>query len=348
MNNLLKTNRRPPWKLVLVAAIVVVAVAFALLGWFLALQPVTLEGPGRAQVVEIESGHSVAQIAAEFQQKGLVRHAWAFRLEAYLSRNAAGLKAGTYQLSDAMTTPEIVTAVATGKSALRKVTIPEGLTLRETLELLAKNEVASVPDLYGAASLDEIQKVLGATLPAQAGDAEGFLFPDTYFFAKNDDPTRVVETLLTTFKDKFYDPLWLPASTQKPWGSLYQVVILASIVEREARVDAERPLIAGVLVGRLKKGMALQADATVEYALGAHKAHVSLADLKVPSPYNTYLNKGLPPAPICEPGLPSLKAALNPQPTDNLFYFAPPGSKTHLFSKTFAEHSAKIKAARGR
>ena len=344
-----KPKNNSLWKIVLLIAAVVVVVAFALLGWFLALQPVTLEGPGRAQIVQIQSGESLRQIAADFQQQGLIRHAWAFRLKAYTGRTAAGLKAGTYQLSNDMSTPEILTAVASGKSALRKITIPEGFTLLETAQLLTKEGVCSVPDLYGAASKEEIQKMLGpaCALPAQEIDAEGFLFPDTYFFGLNDDPVRVAETMLTAFKDKFYDPLWVPASSQHPWGSLYQVVILASIVEREARVDAERPMIAGVLVGRLKKGMALQADATVEYALGKHKPRLSLADLKVPSPYNTYLNKGLPPAPICEPGLPSLKAALSPQATDMLFYFAPPGSKTHVFSKTFEEHSAKVKAARG-
>ncbi|NLO73334.1 MAG: endolytic transglycosylase MltG [candidate division WS1 bacterium] len=343
-------NRRHPrniWKLALLLAVIVVALGVAVLGWLLALQAVTLDGAAQPRIVEIDSGQSLRQIAQRLEGEGLIRHAWAFRLQAYLSNRARRLQAGTYQLSSDMSTSEIVAALATGKFALRKITCPEGFTLRETAQLLAREQVCAAPAFHGAATREAVEQILGTILPPKAGHAEGFLFPDTYLFAVNEAPQRVVDTMITAFKDKFYDPVWVPASAHKPWGNLYQVVTLASIVEREARVDSERPLIAGVLLARLGKGMPLQADATVEYALGVHRP-LTLADLKVKSPYNTYLHKGLPPGPICDPGLPSLKAALNPQLTDYLFYFAPPGSQTHVFSRTFEEHSAKLKAARGR
>jgi UPF0755 protein len=212
--------------------------------------------------------------------------------------------------------------------------------------LLEDDKVCSLSDFLGAASDEEAGKILSSPLPDKAGDAQGFLFPDTYEFGVNDDPNRVVDAMLTQFKQKFYDPDWAPASGGKPWGSLYQIVTLASLVEKEAKADSERPLIAGVLMARVRKNMPLQCDATIQFILG-HRARITDADLKVDSPYNTYLHKGLPPGPICSPGLPSLRAALHPQQTDYLFYFAPPGSKTHEFSRTFEEHVAKIRAARG-
>jgi UPF0755 protein len=352
MNNSPASNtnspRRSPWRVALPLALLIVAVGVLVLGWLLALQPVTLEGQPRTEIVTIAQGQGLRSIAATLEEKGLIRHAWAFRFQAYLARSAAGLKAGTFQLATDMSTAEMVAALASGKSSMRKTTFPEGLTLQACANLLAKAEVCSVPDLYGAASTDAVDKLLGTRLPASAGDAEGFLFPDTYFFATGDDPDRIVASMVGAFKQKFYDPDWVPASTQKPWGSLYQVVILASLVEKEAQADSERPLIAGVLLGRIRKGMRLQCDATVQYALLTHHERLTLADLKVPSPYNTYLHKGLPPGPICNPGLPSLQAALHPQATDYLFYVARPGQKTHVFTRTFEEHQAAIKALRGR
>jgi UPF0755 protein len=152
--------------------------------------------------------------------------------------------------------------------------------------------------------------------------------------------------MLAEFKQKFYDPFWLPAVALKPWGNLLQVVTLGSLVEKEARVEAERPLIAGVLLHRLRTGMRLQCDATVQFALGEHKARLTDRDLKIDSPYNTYLHPGLPPGPICNPGLPSLQAALHPGTTDYLFYVAKRDG-THAFAKTFEEHKANITALRG-
>jgi UPF0755 protein len=256
------------------------------------------------------------------------------------------LEAGHYDLSTGMSTGEIVTALASGQARMSKVTFPEGYDLEEMGALLQQEQVCSKPDFLGAASNDLATEVLGWPVPERAGTAEGYCFPETYYFLRGEDAETVVRALLEQMKLRFIAPEWGPAARAKPWGSLPQVVTLASIVEKEAKLDRERPLIAGVLVARLRRNMLLQADATVQYALGEHKARLTFEDLKVPSPYNTYLYRGFPPGPICNPGLPSLKAALHPQVTDYLFYVAKPDG-SHVFSRTYEEHKAAIKAIRG-
>jgi UPF0755 protein len=334
------------WIWLVVAVGILVLAGAGALGFLLALQPVTLEGPAQSEIVQIESGLGVWGIGRLLEQKGLVRHAWAFVAQAYLSRAARGLQAGYYQLSSDMSTGEIVAALASGESAMRKVTFPEGYGLDEISALLEKEQVCDRPSFLGAASDEAVNQALGVVLPAKAGTAEGYLFPDTYFFGVGEDPARVVAAMLAQFKAKFYDPIWLPAAARRPWGNLHQVVTLASLVEKEAQVDSERARIAGVLLKRLRQNMLLQCDATVQYALGQHKPRLTLEDLKVDSPYNTYKYPGLPPGPICCPGLPSLQAALYPEATDYLFYVAKPDG-THIFSRTYQEHLAAIRALRG-
>ncbi len=341
-----KGRARRLWLAAAVVLAVLILAGAGAVAYLLALQPVTLEGPAQSEIVQIEPGLGVLGIGQVLEEKGLIRHVWAFVAQAYLSRAARGLQAGYYQLSSDMSTAEIVTALAKGESAMRKVTFPEGYGLDEISALLEKEQVCERPSFLGAASDQAVNQVLGVTLPAKAGTAEGYLFPDTYFFAVGEDPVRVVQTMVSQFKIKFYDPIWLPAAARRPWGSLHQVVTLASLVEKEARADEERALIAGVLLKRLRQNMLLQCDATVQYALGQHKPRLTLEDLKVDSPYNTYKYPGLPPGPICCPGLPSLQAALYPQQTDYLFYVAKPDG-THVFSRTYEEHLAAKRALQG-
>jgi UPF0755 protein len=354
-NNPRNLGRRRRWPLVLFILAVLLGLALAALGYLLALQPVTLEAAPQSGLVSIEPGQGVRQIAAALEQRGLVRHAWAFMIQAYLSGQATKLQAGYYQLSSDMGTEEIVAALATGATAMRKITVPEGYTLEQTAALVEQAGVCSASAFIGAATDAAVEEALGWQLPKQldpgtgvnlAGTAEGFLFPETYFFPLNEDPAVVVRAMLEQMKRQFIAPLWEPAARQRPWGGLQQVVNLASLVEREARLDQERALIAGVLLNRLHKNMPLQCDATVQYALGDHRDRLTYRDLKVDSPYNTYLHPGLPPSPICSPGLPSLRAALQPQRTDYLFYVARPNG-THVFSRTYQEHLAAIARLRG-
>ncbi len=342
-----KRSKGRAWKLAILLVVVLLAALVGVVGYLLALQPVLLEGEPQTQIVEIAAGQGAPAIGALLEERGLIRHAWAFTIQTYLTGDFRRLQAGYYQLSDDTSTAEIIAALAQGKSALRKVTFPEGLVRYEMAPILEKEQICDSAAFLGASGQEAVEQVLGTKLPDKAGVAEGFLFPDTYLLGIGDDPDRLVTQMVGRFKEQFFDPYWLPASRTKPWGNLFQVVTLASLVEKEAKHDSERPLIAGVLLGRLRKTMLLQCDATVQYALGAHKSRLTFEDLKVNSPYNTYLHKGLPPGPLCNPGLPSLRAALNPQATDYLFYVAKPDG-THAFSRTFEEHQAAIKSLRGR
>jgi len=351
---------KPPRKsrrgcLVAMVIVLLLGVATAYVGYLLALQPVALEGPGRMGTIEIQSGQGVREIASSLEEQGYIRHAWAFILATLLAGEADKLQAGLYELSTTMSTDEIVSALATGVTAMRKVTFPEGYTLEQMASLLEEEGVCATPDFWAAATDTATEQVLGWELPEKldpegrvnlAGTAEGYLFPETYLFRQEEDPETVVQAMLEQMKKQFIEPLWAPAAKQKPWGNLHQVITLASLVEREARVDEERALIAGVLFNRLRQGKLLQCDATVQYALGEHKSRLTYPDLQIESPYNTYKHKGLPPSPICNPGLASLKAALHPQQTDYLFYVARPDG-THVFSRTYEEHLAAKEALRG-
>ena len=168
---------------------------------------------------------------------------------------------------------------------------------------------------------------------------EGFLFPDTYLVPLAATPDDVAEMLTDQFAKE------LPADAAQRARALHvsvaQAVTVASLVEREAKIEADRPMIAGVIYNRLRQGMPLQVDATIEYALPAHKSELTLHDLRVDSPYNTYQHAGLPPTPIANPGLPSLEAALHPAKTDALYYVYC-GNGHHVFAKTLAEHQANV------
>ena len=341
-----KSKRGRGWKIALICVLVALAAGVGVVAYLLALQPVTLDGVADAQIVEIQSGQGAPAIGALLEQKALLRHAWAFTAQAYLTGQFRRLQAGHYQLSTDMSTAEMVAALAQGKAALRRITFPEGMGKREMASLLEKEQICPASDFLGAATADAVEQALGSTLPPKAEVADGFLFPETYLLPVGDDPGHVVDETLAQFKQKFYDPYWLPAAAQRPWGGLFQVVTLASLVEKEARVDSERPLIDGVLLGRLRKNMLLQCDATVQYAMGQHKARLTFEDLKIDSAYNTYKYQGLPPGPICNPGLPSLQAALHPTATDYLFYVAK-ADGSHVFTRTYEEHLAAIKALRG-
>jgi UPF0755 protein len=172
---------------------------------------------------------------------------------------------------------------------------------------------------------------------------EGFLFPDTYFFEQRIAAPQVIDRMIHRFHEK--EPKDLLSQGKAMRLSYLQVVTLASLVEKEARVPDERPLIAGVYLNRLHKHMRMEADPTVQYALGGWKPQLTYKDLDVDSPYNTYRHAGLPPGPICNPGLASLEAASHPAQTDMLFFFAEGGGK-HRFSKDYKEHMAAQKEMR--
>ncbi|MGC4045511.1 MAG: endolytic transglycosylase MltG [Armatimonas sp.] len=220
-----------------------------------------------------------------------------------------------------------------------KVTFPEGYTLEKMAARLIEKKV--LPEETTFLKLATTQgKTFKASFPLPA-NLEGYLFPDTYNFPPKADEKKIIQMLLTTFDKKVASKI---TESGKP---LKETMIKASLIEREAEVEEDRAKIAGVIENRLKKGMRLQIDATVQYALPEHKSRLLFADLKFKSPYNTYLVKGLPPGPICNPGIPSVEAALQPEKSNYMFYVASKDGKKHLFASTFQEHQKNIKSVRG-
>lgn len=307
-------------------------------------QPVGEAEPKK--VVAVERGKGVGGVAETLARNGVIRSALAFQF--YVRWHGAGsrLRAGRYTLSGSMSLAQILQTLeqGPGHGADRlRVTIPEGFTLAQIAEALEAKGVCE------AAAFEEFAAKPGAwtgwdvgfTLPKTT--LEGYLYPDTYDFLPHTSPEDVARAMLLNFSRRFARPN--EQNVASTGHSLHEIVTLASLIEREAKVEADRPRIAGVLENRLKKGMKLEIDAAVLYALGHHKDRVYYKDLQVDSPYNTYRYTGLPPGPIASPGLPSLEAALHPEGNAYLYYVAQRNGR-HLFARTRAEHEANVRKVR--
>jgi len=309
---------------------------------FLAVPP---ESPGQARIVFIEPGQSFDAVAAMLVTEGVLRDATGFRLLAKATDKGGKIKAGEFEVSTGWKTSRLLEYLSTAKGIQHKLAAPEGLTMRQIARLAEEAGLCSAGAFLQAAR----DPALLAKYNIPGPNAEGFLFPNTYLFTRKrgDDGTYVVETMLKEFW-KQADAVW-PAA--KPSGKdLLSAVTLASIVEKETGVDAERPRVAGVFVNRLAKGMLLQTDPTIIYGLGdKYNGNLIRAHLEDPTnPYNTYVHPGLPPGPICSPGLKSLLAVVTPE-VHEYYYFVATGEGDHKFSKTLDEHiNAVNKYQRGR
>lgn len=295
-------------------------------------------GKGKNKEVEIREGTSLPSIAKELKREGLIRSQSAFILLAYLTGKAKKLQAGWYELSPSFSPLKILNILAEGKSKKVRVTIPEGFTIREIGKRLEEVGLVNADEFISLATNAPLS--LRMIVGAPSKNLEGFLFPDTYIFSKGTDKEKILRTMLENFRRKVLNGV-------KERGVLpfYDTLKLASLVEWEAKHDEERRLIAGVLLNRLEKGMKLECDATVQYILPQHKEKITYDDLALNSPYNTYRVKGLPPTPICNPGLASIKAALSPERTPYLYYVARPDGY-HIFSTSYEEHLRAVEKAR--
>lgn len=295
-------------------------------------------GRGPLREIEIKEGTSLPSIANTLKREGLIRSKPVFVILAILSGKGKKLKAGWYELSPSYTPLKILSILAEGKGVKVRVTIPEGFTIRDIGKRLEELGLVNAEEFVSLATNAPL--TLRMIVGAPSANLEGFLFPDTYIFPKGIDAERILRTMLETFRQKVLDKV-----RDKSVLPFYDALKLASLVEWEAKHDEERRIIAGVLLNRLKKGIKLECDATVQYILPEHKKIITYKDLLIDSPYNTYKVKGLPPTPICNPGLPSIKAALSPEQTPYLFYVARPDGY-HIFSITYEEHLKAIERAR--
>ncbi len=315
-------------KRLLGGAIAALATAGVFHAFWVFFVPVRLSG---LELVEIEPGSSVAEIAATLDERGIIRNPGYFRILARITRRP--LKAGEYGFQGGGVLA-VLRKIQAGDVYLHRVLVPEGMTLTQIAVMLA--------DMRLADSNEFIKRAADPDLLAKAGiksaRAEGYLFPDTYFLARGTDATRILEMMLGRFKDK------VPANcidlAARKGMNLQALITLASIIEKEARVADERAVISGVFHKRLKRGMKLQADPTVRYALQVWERKLTRADLGVDSPYNTYRYAGLPPGPICNPGLDSIRAAAEPADVPYLYFVTrKDGSGRHEFSRTLEEHN---------
>lgn len=295
----------------------------------------------RRVVVDVPPRASLPQISRLLQEKGVIRNQYAFQLMARVLGESTNLKAGEYELSPHLSVIEVIDKVARGDAISHWVTIPEGYTLEQVAKTLAKQKMAEERQFLKIARGGAEE--FGGSLALPRESLEGYLFPDTYRIKAGASEKAILREMLATFEERVAREL--KDDVRRSGLSLDKVVILASLIEREARVPRDRPLIAAVLHNRLKEKMRLQVDATVLYALGRHKSRVLYEDLKTPSRYNTYRHLGLPPGPICNPGLHSIEAALRPAKQNYLFYVARPDG-SHIFTRTYAEHQKAIRVAR--
>jgi len=272
----------------------------------------------------IPEGSSIKDIGKVLAEHRLIIDNVGFPFIVRVLHYDKSLKSGQYQVSDVHSVFQLLNILNKGVAPKQiKVTIPEGFTVEDIAKVLYQKGVIKN-------SKDFILK---------AQKYEGFLFPDTYFFLKGES----VEAVIKKMKNRFYEvlPKDYEDKAEEKGLTLYQAVILASIVEKEAKFDEDRPLVASVFLNRLKVGMPLQSDATINYVLKNKKLWLTDKDLKIDSPYNTYTHTGLPPTPICNPGLKSLLAVVNAPKTD-YYYFLTTKSGKAVFETTLKEHNRDI------
>jgi UPF0755 protein len=282
----------------------------------------------------VPRGATFGQIVGLLTDRGVLAHPIAFRLLARLRQVEDEAQAGEYRFPAHQSSDEILDRLVRGEQVALWVTIPEGFTAREIAATLAGRGLRPAAD-YDAVFLHQPLTVDGALAP----DLEGYLFPSTYLIPVDDSPATVAQIFVAQFFREL--PPDAAARARALHVTVPQAVTIASLVEREGKVDDERPLIASVIYNRLRRGMPLEVDASLEYAFPTHHDVITTRDLAIGSPYNTYRHTGLPPTPIANPGKPSLDAAFRPATTEYLYYVAK-GDGRHAFARTLAEHEANV------
>jgi UPF0755 protein len=296
--------------------------------------------PEAERVVNIEPGLGASQILEKLEREGVLADAKLARSYLIYRMGDPAMRAGEYRFRGPLSTPQVLCMLARGQVVTHSVTVIEGLTLEETADQLVRAGFGR-----REAFLDLMRSPeLIADLDPEAQDLEGYLFPETYSFGQGVGEREVVSTLVKTFRQRF-DREVRPLLAKGDAGrGVRQVVTLASIVEKEAQVASERPVIAAVYQNRLDRGIGLAADPTVIFALkreGRWNGNIRRDDLRMDSPYNTYRYAGLPPGPIASPGLASLVAAAEPADVPYL-YFVSRNDGTHVFAQTLAEHNRNV------
>ena len=304
-------------------------------GYFVYINAISKPLENREHTLVIPNGVGMSWLATHLEQQGIIDNRYVFRVYAWLNKRDVRIKAGEYTLVDIDNLPDLVAKVDQGKVIQYSITLIEGKTYKEYREKLISQKLLT--DELAVMTDSQVMRKLGA--PGK--NPEGLFAPQTYFFQKGDSDFDVLKQAFQRL-DKVAEDAWNNRSDSVQVKSKYQLITLASIIEKETGEASERPTISGVFNNRLRIGMRLQTDPTVIYGMGdRYKGNIRRTDLTTDTPYNTYTRYGLTPTPIAMPGEAAIYAAANPESTDAL-YFVGKGDGTHYFSKTLKEHNNAV------
>ena len=293
------------------------------------------EEEGMEQVVLVPEGLSLNEVANDLEKRNIIVNKTLFGLWGKIMGSSRRIKAGEYRLSSNMPPIRILEILTTGAVITYPVTFPEGYTMEQIADVLDRNGLIEKSEFvslaYNPAVLNQYN-IAGSSL-------EGYLYPDTYHFARGISPSAAIDTMVSRFR-QLTGPL--EKSAEAVGMTMEDVITLASIVEKETGLAEERPMIASVFLNRLKQGMRLESDPTVIYGIKDFNGNLTRKDLREPTLYNTYVISGLPIGPIANPGLEAIKAVLFPEETDYL-YFVSRNDGSHQFSKTLSEHNKAVR-----
>lgn len=322
------------WFLLTVLALIVSGLLF---GGFLVAHVFTASS-GNPEPVElrVEQGEPFATVVRKLRVHRVIPNEKLFSLWARLTGSDKKIQWGVYRFDASLPPQEVLHRLVIGKRIFLTVTIPEGLTIKEIAELLGKMQIADREKFLATAADPELL----ATFGLEDKGLEGYLFPNTYQFTPMTSAKEIIVTMAEQFR-KASEPIWAQPGTSIAL-SRHEIITLASIIEKETGIEAERPLVSAVFHNRLKRNMALQSDPTVIYGLKEFNGNLTRKDLKDQNPYNTYRIPALPPGPICNPSLASIKAALQPADVPYLF-FVSKNDGTHIFSQDLESHNQAVR-----
>ena len=327
----------------IIAAIVVIAIIIFVISAFMEINGIG--GQKNLCQVHIPNGAGSSAVAAILKEQDIISHPLLFKVYTRFGDTPVYQKGG-HNLSPDMSYQQIIAKLESApdfETGTKRIVIPEGFEIHQIIDTLVENGLGTKDGFTNEIENGDFGYDFISMIAPRENRLEGYLYPDTYLFSANETEHQIIDKMLSAFNEKVV-PVYNSIST--PY-SLDQIVTMASVIEREAANDDERPLVASVFYNRIEKGMKLESCATVQYILKERKEILSLDDTAIDSPYNTYMYEGMPAGPIASPGLSSIKAALEPADTNYYYFLATSGGERNLFSETFDEHNQKLSQTQG-
>lgn len=330
--------------IVLIVILLVVIAAIGSIGGYIMSDRSGVRLNTESVTLNIESGASASSIARQLADEGIIKFPFVFKLDARRNNYASSIKPGVIEIKNRMSYHEILELLCSDNRGSKKLVIPEGFEQKQIRDRLASEGFCTAEE-FDAATHDDYGYDFLAGLPERQYRLEGYLYPDTYIIPEGAAAHDIINMMLAEFDAQITDEMRGKISELPVKDfTLDNVITMASIIERETDSDTERAKVAGIFYNRLNQNMKLQSCATVQYILGERKAVLSIADTQIDSPYNTYVYSGLPSGPIANPGIDCIKAALEPEKTDYLYFVAGKDGQ-HIFSKTYEEHLEAMNSA---